>query len=377
MSKINPANAESERLFEIQKTRTDRDPLRRFCGIILIIFMLSATIFLGSSVWIFQKSGFSENENRFLANIPEFSKDSITSGNYMRGVSEFISDSFPFRENFIMLRSNIEKLLQKNEVNGVIIGKNGVLAERPDLSRNRVENLREAEYAINLISKNFEERGIKSTVAIAPFAVEIHKNNLPTLFFTESFGINTQNTVYLNGALSGESDIWFNTDHHWTAYGAYLAYVSLGDSLGYIPYGAEYFTEETVSESFYGTAYSKSGLYSTSPDKITLLRYDGDEKFYDMSALLKKDKYAVFLGGNHAYLSIQSGEEKPRLLIIKDSYANSAIPFLALHFNLEIVDPRYFSGDIYEIAEKCDSALFLYGASSLLTDRDLVRLTLN
>ena len=377
MAKINPANVETKRLFEIQESKIKNDSPRRFIGIILIIFSLSAVIILGSFVWIFQKSGFSENENRILAGAPEFSSDSLISGKFTQGLAEFISDSFPFREKLIELRSSLEKILKKNEVNGVLIGKSGVLAERSELSRDKLQNLKETEKAINLISENFEHDGIKSTVAVVPFAAEIHKEYLPSLFSVESLKIDTKNTVYLRDALDGKDGIWFNTDHHWTAYGAYLAYVSLGDTLGYTPYGIEKFTKVTVSNDFYGTMYSKSGLYSTPPDSITLLRYDGDEKFYDMSALEKKDKYAVFLGGNQAHLSIGSDEEKPRLLIIKDSYANAIVPFLALHFELEIVDPRYFSGDIYEIAEKCDAALFLYGSSSLLTDRDIVRLTLN
>ncbi len=373
----NPANEEAKCLFEIQKNKINNEPLRRFCGKILIIFMLSAVIIFGCSVWLFQKSGFSENENRFLANVPELSADSLTNGKLTQELAEFISDSFPFREKFIELRSNCEKILQKSEANGVLIGKNGVLAERPDFSKDKLENIKETAGAINIISENFERNGIKTRVAIVPFAAEMHEKDLPSLFSVESLNIDTNNTVYLRDALDGQDGIWFNTDHHWTAYGAYLAYVYLGETLGYTPYGIEKFTKATVSNDFYGTTHSKSGLYSTSPDSITLLHYDGDEKFYDLSALYKKDKYAVFLGGNHAYLTIETKESKPRLLIIKDSYANALVPFLALHFNLEIVDPRYFSGDIYEIAEKCDAALFLYGSQSLLTDRDIIRLTLN
>ncbi len=374
---MNPANEEAKYLFEIQKNKTNNEPLRRFCGVVLIILALSSVIILGSSVWLFQKSGFSENENRFLANVPELSADSLLSGKFTKELAEFISDSFPFREKFIELRSNCEKLMQKNEVNGVIIGQNGVLSERPDFSKYKLENLKETAEAINLISENFENNGVKTMVSVVPFAAEMHEKDLPSLFSVESLNIDTNNTVYLRDALDCQDSTWFNTDHHWTAYGAYLAYMYLGEKLEYTPYGIEKFTKVTVSNDFYGTTYSKSGLYSTPPDSITLLRYSGDEKFYDMSALEKKDKYAVFLGGNHAHLTIEANEAKPRLLIIKDSYANAIVPFLALHFELEIVDPRYFSGDIYKIAEKCDSALFLYGSQSLLTDRDIVRLTLN
>ena len=62
---------------------------------------------------------------------------------------------------------------------------------------------------------------------------------------------------------------------------------------------------------------------------------------------------------------------------MKDSYANSLIPFFARHFDLEVVDPRYFRGDIKEISGICDRVLILYSRDQLASDAYLERLLID
>jgi len=71
--------------------------------------------------------------------------------------------------------------------------------------------------------------------------------------------------------------------------------------------------------------------------------------------LEKKDKYSVFLGGNHSVDVVKNSavDNSKKLLIIKDSYANSMVPFLATNFQeIHIVDPRYYNQDIYEYIQQ-------------------------
>jgi len=377
MKRTNPADIEAARFYELQNELDERKT-RKATAIITLSTVFLLLIGLGILIWTLPREDLSENENRVLADLPEFSANSLLDGRLSGEVSDFCSDHFPFRDFFVELHSSSELLLQ-GEANGVISGKSEVLAIRPDISEKHLNNLFETTNAINKFTEDFENMGLESVTAIAPFPTEVQENSMPRLWSNAhlpDMTKNIKNAVSLEGVLDGKENVWFKTDHHWTAYGAYLAYVNLGDDLGYTPYEPRDFSVETVSDSFYGTVYSRSGLYSTSPDTVELWRYKDDEKFYDTSFLSKKDKYAVFGGGNRGHLTYNSDEEKPRLLIIKDSYANAVIPFLARHFSLEVVDPRYFYGDIYEIAKKCDKVLFLYGAASLLTDTDLVRLTL-
>ena len=84
-----------------------------------------------------------------------------------------------------------------------------------------------------------------------------------------------------------------------------------------------------------------------------------------------KDKYKVFLSGNTGLLLIRAQSlERPRLLLVKDSFANSIIPFFALHYDIDVIDPRYYKGSIknYISENDFDTVLILYGIDTLATD---------
>ena len=59
-------------------------------------------------------------------------------------------------------------------------------------------------------------------------------------------------------------------------------------------------------------------------------------------------------------------------MLIKDSFANSAIPFLALHFDIDVIDPRYISAPLGETVntDEYDKILILCGADTLATDME-------
>ena len=132
------------------------------------------------------------------------------------------------------------------------------------------------------------------------------------------------------------------------------------ESLGEPPLPQDAFTVERVTEEFVGTVYSKANLYTVKPDFIEVYRpkaanpctvtwkngrLDG---LYDPAYLDKKDKYAYFLGGNHPLTTVETGTANGRtLLLIKDSYANALVPFLAAHYQtIVLVDPRYYKTDL-------------------------------
>ncbi|MBQ1400970.1 MAG: hypothetical protein IIY99_01340, partial [Firmicutes bacterium] len=91
--------------------------------------------------------------------------------------------------------------------------------------------------------------------------------------------------------------------------------------------------------------------------------------------LEEKDAYTVFTGGNHSLIKIKSAAENTdNLLIIKDSYANCFIPFIAPYYrNVIVVDPRYYFNDLNKLikSEDITDVLFLYNANTLATDSAL------
>ena len=96
---------------------------------------------------------------------------------------------------------------------------------------------------------------------------------------------------------------------------------------------------------------------------------------YDSSKLETKDQYGVFLGGNTSLIDIRTvSTSQKRLLVVKDSFANSFIPFLAPYYReIVVVDPRYYSGTIEDIMSsyRITDALFLYSGNSFFTDNSI------
>ena len=169
--------------------------------------------------------------------------------------------------------------------------------------------------------------------------------------------------------------------------------------MGIEPWNREMFTEEIVSEDFLGTVYSKVNV-PVRPDSIRIflprkeeryqVEYDGLPKVYDslynFKALEGKDKYGVYLDGNHGLTVInrevsensKSSENSGRkLLIVKDSFAHSFAPFAANHFDtVYMVDLRYFNMGIEGFMEEngVTDVLVLYQIPGFSTETTVSKL---
>jgi len=189
--------------------------------------------------------------------------------------------------------------------------------------------------------------------------------------------------------------VWYKTDHHWTTLGAYHAYAALGELCGYEPAPLDRFRVEVAADDFRGTTVSASGFNWIGGEEMHFYRYDGDENyaveillggevartldgFYDRSYLEKKDKYAAFLSSNNGHMRIRSasGEARPTMLLIKDSFAHSVVPFLAQHYDLEILDLRYYRSSVagFLAEHPVDRVLILVGVDTLATSNLLTGL---
>ena len=184
--------------------------------------------------------------------------------------------------------------------------------------------------------------------------------------------------VYNELASKKEEYIYYKTDHHWTTDGAYYAYEKFCEEAGILKKKKSEYDIETISKDFYGTSYSKAGFKDITPDTIKIyipkdkenykIEYSDskieDNTLYSMDNLNKKDKYAVFFGGNHPLVKITTGiKNNKKLLVIKDSYANSFVPFLTSIYNeIYMVDLRYYDDSVTKLAKLngIDNILFLY-----------------
>ena len=326
--------------------------------VILLILVFVIVLSVGVSIFILPRESFSHYENRLLSDIPKISFTSLADGSFFKDLATFYSDNLPLRRQFGYLYSTFELFLGKSESNGIILAKNDILISRSQRSAQI--------YKQNLsVAENFQN---EITLFVIPNSDSIFEDYLP---FVASGGLYDYDYSPSGTSLSSrflskihESETpwkyYYRTDHHWTAAGAFEAYTLLCEEWGIPAYDASDFSVQTFCNDFYGSSFRRSALpYSLiSPERVELYRYVGDEdlsltvhgitdknvKLYDFSAYELPDKYLVHLGGNYAHLSIRNKSvERERLLVIKDSFANALAPFLARHYDVDMVDPRYAS----------------------------------
>lgn len=349
---------------------------------------------------------FSENENRYLAQKPEFSTESLINGKYTKDYEEFITDQFVERDKWIRLKTLTERAMLKQDINGVFIGKDGYLMEKHnDSDIDKEQMVKNEERLAEFIAKYGEQLGEEHVKAmIIPTASEILTEKLPP--FAPGFNQNemierikkeTEQTgsffVDVRETLKRHKDesIYYRTDHHWTSLGAYYAYEQWAELCGFTPIPHEQFEIEKVTDSFYGTIFSKVNmkvnpdsihLYETKEDMDYHLTYNQGEKetdtLYDMEKLKEKDKYSVFLGGNNAVVQIDTNNKNDRrLLVIKDSFAHSFVPFTVNHFEQTfMVDFRYFKMGISKYIEENNitDILVLYNTINFAKDKNTAAL---
>ena len=185
--------------------------------------------------------------------------------------------------------------------------------------------------------------------------------------------------------------IFYKTDHHWTSLGAFYSYQELAKSMKLAETKENYYDRILVSDNFFGALSSKSGYINEKGDDVEvflptdkniekyIVDYVEEQKksptLYSSDALEKKDHYEVFLRGNHPLVKIKTNAKNNKtLLVFKDSYANSFIPFLIKNFSkIILVDQRYYYEDIDMLIdeEEVDDILYLYNANTFFNDTSL------
>ncbi len=181
--------------------------------------------------------------------------------------------------------------------------------------------------------------------------------------------------------------IYYNTDHHWTALGAYYAYLEFCEAKGFTPHELSDFTEVQYP-GFLGTFYSysnQSEALANNPDTVygyipmgtndeTVTDADGStyelNVVNDMSNSSAGSKYSAFLGGDQALTEIHNPNitDGSSILLVKESYGNAFAPFLVDHYqNVYIVDYRYYTGSLIDFIESKNikDVLFLNNSDAL------------
>ena len=362
-----------------------------------IIFILILFLFLIINIIVPNKEK-SEQENRMLATKPKFRLSSLISGDYDEKFEAYMDDQFVGRDMWRKLKVTVDRICGSRLENGVYIGRNGQLLEQ-------IEVADENHLAANIKAiKSFSEsqKKIPVRMMLVPDAANVLNHSLPALAKpedqTQMFSMvrkdlgDSVEWIDVSTELNKHKTekIYYKTDHHWTTLGAFYAFQAAAPSLGIDGDLSGKYVSYTVSDSFNGMLASKSGVnfgekeqidiyVPTEEDTDLIVDYVDEGKrstsLYDSSKLKEKDQYTVFLGGNSSLLDIRTvSTSTKRLLLVKDSFANSFIPFLTPYYReIVVVDPRYYSGTINDLMDsyRISEVLFLYSGNTFFKDNNI------
>ena len=404
---------------------------------IAVLFALFISVFFLVDVFNSDRA-FSEFENTSLAQKPAFSWSSFVDGSFGSKYVKYINEQFLGRDNWISMKAVADMGLGRIESHGVTYGDDHYLMEKLEIVEDQnypanagtnIVKQTSLDRSNGMVSSFLQMYDQPITFSLVPNSYAILEDEVPTgfpgadqqaytqqIYQTLSEADDQLEIVDFSDALSQHKDeyIYYRTDHHWTTLGAYYAYVAYCEQKGLTPVSLEELKENKV-EDFYGTFYSKAKRPSQPADTITwydvdvdefafvanlqqdkqlaqlgevvqedgleLLRVDGmmDQRKFEV-----RDKYAAFMWGNSGYVKIKSSHnlnhqegKTSRLLLFKDSYANSMIPYLTYNYDeIIVVDLRYMAKSTKELMqEEFDDIFVMYNFSTYVSGAsDLAKL---
>lgn len=369
--------------------------MKRRNQIITIVFLLYIGFFAIGSI-VLRDRTFSELENRQLAAFPEVSFSSIAKGAFMEDFETYMQDQIILKDELVTLHTTVTYGMNVRLINGVYFASEGRLIQ--DYSYDEAQ-LSENVSFVNDFAESYPD--YHYTWLVAPTAGEIYGETLPD---HAPYDSQKQALSYLQENVSDKITLiipeqellmhkseylYYRTDHHWTQNGAYYGYRALCEGLGIEPKEKDAYQVNEPSKSFYGTLYSKAPRVGVEPDSIFLYEnpagaYQVDypeenetkDGLYQYENLMKKDKYTVYLGGNHPLMVIHgNGELKEPVLVIKDSYAHCLLPFLADHYaEIHVLDLRYYHKSVSEYAKEhgIENIILINNVDFLTTDNNFL-----
>lgn len=335
-----------------------------FCLVMLVLVALAV------SQWVLPGQEISEMENRVLTQKPSFAFDSFWSGAYTKELEQFAVDQMPLRDGFVSVYATMQAMMGRRMINDALLGKDGYLFDTSAVHTER-NLLLNAEALQELTAVSGKEVVLLPVPSAASVYAEKRPSRAPLADEEASLRVAAQkmHVIPLLDDMRAKNDqtLYYAMDHHWTAAGARIGYEAVCRELGLEAVPA---STMVTQEGFYGSFYARYPLPWLEADVLTYERPEGIRLFIegveqtslvDEEAMKGRDKYAALLHGNHGCIElINDGMQDGVLLVIKDSYANALLPVLANHYHrIVAVDPRYFTGNIKELATEYEGEVIL------------------
>ncbi len=346
-------------------------------------------------------------ENRALAKKPEISLDTILSGKFSVDFENYFADHFLNRESLVAsskFLSSLKGIKRAQEVALVDFkGQNagGDTADNNKDNTNTKGNLlmlndkvmeiykfnqdKSKLYAdmVNTVSDKMGSE-VKVYSLLAPIQIEFLKekkykelsdSQIDSISYVKSNLSDKVTAVDAYHPIQEHIDeyVYFRTDHHWTALGAYYGYTGFAKAAGLTPVPLNNYTKGEAP-GFLGhiSTVNPSDTVNNNPDNVIFYNppvksslevffYDketGDKKSYTGAVISKTyidkpQKYGVFLGGDFPLGIIKTNSKSDKkIMVIKDSYGNAFIPFLLPHYSeIYVIDPRHYKESLTSLVK--------------------------
>jgi hypothetical protein len=405
--------------------------------IILAVSLAAALCLIGLA--FFARPTESESEKRTLTEFPDFTLESFLNGEYTAQISLWFADTFPLREPMIQANAALNQLYG---IKGEQVVGGGDADDIPDAPGQTVFNptddgggdkisglyvngdtayqlyffnKQNSDSYISLINDFAAEIGDKATVydMIVPLHYQIALSEDTVQKYGASDCQEAIDYMYGNLAdgvkgvdtlpdlISHNTEyLYFRTDHHWTARGAYYAYVAFCREKGIAPTPLGDY-QRLQFDGFLGTFYNNADLKQPvamrdNPDYVEAfvpigtndeIAYDSNGKKTAEYSIVYKgadkytagNKYLCFIAGDLPLIKIhnESKNDGSSIVVIKESYGNAFVPFLVDSYEyVYVIDYRQWSNHLadFVVDNGIDDVLFLNVVSNTSTSERLKEL---
>lgn len=407
-------------------------------NMVRVFFVVLVAAAIAAAIPMLRPS-YSEIEKRDLQKFPKFTFEAFFSGDYFDGINLWFSDTFPARDNFVALNTHVTNTFgvntvqvhgdieQGDEIPDAVIQESEPSSEDAATSEEQTSSeapessappapvgpVVEQLGAILIVDNaayeyyNFKQDVANNYASAVNRAAEAlsGKSQVYDMIIPTSMGITLPESVratvkssdqkaaidYMYSLMSDgvkkvdcysklmskrDEYIYFRTDHHWTALGAYYSYRELMDTMGKTPADLSSFIEHRF-DGYLGSFYSQSGKkpqLGNTPDHImayepaqfnsihTITQSGAAVNFpiiRDGNAMSESSKYLSFIGGDNPLGTMINPTitDGSSCLVIKESFGNAMVSFLTQNYGtVYVVDYRYinkvFHGNLVDFVDE-------------------------
>jgi len=349
------------------------------------IVILTFVLFIGgfsvlNIVW--QAPTILTSERRVRERRPNFSFDSVTSGNFMAGFEAYAADRFPFRDGFRAVHAaTVFGAFLQTDNDGIYFDSHGI----GSFSAIDTDSVKLLADKINFVASELDSLNI--FYAIIPDKSVYADRAMPGFDYAlATYILPNVNYISLLDALSADS--FYRTDLHWCQANITEVVNALAVAMDFEIY-LEKFSQQLAG--FFRGGYAGQFAIPVRIEPIYFMENPHIRAFYmnmatreleegpvyDLKLLHGIDPYDIFLRGAQPLIVLENENAATdrSLYIFRDSFASSLAPILAgAYSRVMLIDFRFI--DLHVVQQLIDftpgaDALFLY-SSGILNNADML-----